>query len=296
MSNQRYQLEIMASPSDLQYFLETATLLNFSRAAERLSIAQPSLSQAMHRLETAIGASLFSRHKRGVTLTPAGQQLLIHTRSLLQSWDEVKQNAQSSMSEIRGRFTIGCHPSVAIMLLNSFLPSLLKSPDIEIHLVHDMSAKITDQVISSAVDIGLVVNPIRHPDLIITKLYDDEVLFWMAEAMAKRKASILKGATVIYDPSRLTQMLFQKKAKDANINVVRTIESRNLEVIAHLTSGGCGIGVLPTRVAQSAPTPLVKLASSPIFRDDICLIMRVEGKKVAALQYISNLIKESANA
>lgn len=293
MSLQRVQIDFMASPSDLQYFFETASVLNFSRAAERLSIAQPSLSLAMQRLEGSIGAPLFTRHKRGVTLTPAGKRLLAHTRSLLEHWEDVKGKTISSVREIQGRFTLGCHPSVALMLLHHFLPELLKNPDLEIHLVHDMSKQITEQVIDSIIDIGLVVNPVKHPDLIITKFYDDEVAFWQSEGLAKNKTYAGKHATIIYDSSRLPPQLLHKKAKAAGINVVRTIESKNLEVVASLVAGGCGIGILPTRVAQLAPKKLVRWGTTPIFRDEICLIIRVESKKVASIQHICQLIRDN---
>ncbi len=136
---------MIPSPSDLSYFLAVADLLNLSRAAERLGISQPSLTLAMRRIEETVGTPILIRHKRGVSLTKAGKQLLTHTRHIMQHWDCVKSATLASVNEIQGTFTLGCHPSVAICMAPLFLPDLLeKNPKLEINLKHDMSRKITE--------------------------------------------------------------------------------------------------------------------------------------------------------
>ena len=77
----------MLSQAELKYFLEVANTKNLSRASERLGISQPTLSVAIKRLENSIGTELLIRQKRGVALTQAGKQLLIHAKQLLQYWE-----------------------------------------------------------------------------------------------------------------------------------------------------------------------------------------------------------------
>src|SRR3990167_1169865 len=102
------------SPSDLSYFIEVANMSNLSRASEALGISQPSLTLAMQRLEQTVGAPLLVRHKRGVTLTKAGEQLLAHARDLMQRWENIKSEALASMHEVQGAISLGCHPTVAL--------------------------------------------------------------------------------------------------------------------------------------------------------------------------------------
>src|SRR5258708_35480329 len=77
----------------LRYFVTVADELNFGRAAERLHIAGPSLSQQIKALERDLKVRLFDRDRRSVTLTPGGPALLPHARALVDQADEVRRRA-----------------------------------------------------------------------------------------------------------------------------------------------------------------------------------------------------------
>lgn len=283
----------LASPSDIIYFFETCQTLNFSRASERLGISQPTLSQAIQRVEHGVGEELFVRHKRGVTLTPAGKQLMQHARVLLQAWEQLRLNAGSAMNEVKGEYSIGCHVSVAMYSLKTFLPELLSTTDLEIKLVHDLSRRITERVISSEIDIGIVVNPVRHRDLVLQKLCQDEVCFWEpTKKVLKQSSDSLEVSTIIYDPNIMQSQNLLNKAQKQGIVFTKKIETASLEVVAELTSSGCGVGILPTRVAELCHPKITKFAGSPTYQDDIYVIFRAENRKVASIQKIVKDIKK----
>jgi DNA-binding transcriptional LysR family regulator len=285
---------MLPSAAELVYFLEVSNTLNLSRAAERLGISQPSLSLAIKRLEESIGLPLFARHKHGVTLTQAGKQLVVHARQLLQYWEKTKSVALASQNEVQGHFTLGCHSAIAIYLVSRFLPDLLEShPKLEIHLKHDISRRITEQVINLSIDIGIVVNPIKHPDLIIRKLYDDEVTFWVGEGRRNIQNIHSQQATILCDPDLTQTQSLLKKSKNMGFTSNRIITMGSLEVVAHLTAKGCGIGILPTCVANAlVPNKLNRITRAPVYSDEICLIYRNENRDVQAIRVIANAIKE----
>jgi len=282
---------MIPSSSDLSYFLEVANLLNLSRAAETLGISQPSLTLAMQRLENAVGTAILIRHKNGVTLTKAGKQLLLHARSLLQKWDSIKSETLASVHETQGSFTLGSHPSVALYSLPRFLPELLeKYPKLEIKLKHDSSRKVTEQVINLSIDIGIVVNPVKHPDLVIKKIDDDKITLWRSAGKRDIQDIHSGRALFICDPDLMQTQTILRKLKKLGVNHTRLLTTNNLEVIAELTANGCGIGILPSHIAHSKN--LVKIPKAPFYDDEVCLLYHGSNRDIKAIQVIVNAIKE----
>src|SRR3990167_7410261 len=220
------------SPTDLTYFVEVARVLILSRAAETLGISQPSLTLAMQRLEKCVGTTILLRHKRGVSLTKAGKQLLAHTRQLLQQWDTIKSQTLASVNEVQGSLIIGCHTSVAQLTLPRFLTKLMeKYPKLDIKLHHDSSRKITEQVINLNVDIGIVVNPVKHLDLIIKHLYNDKVTLWRNHTINKIQHFQSGEAILLCDPNLIQAQSILKKLRKIGLIYQRMISTNNLEVI-----------------------------------------------------------------
>lgn len=284
---------MMASPSDLIYFIEVSNTLNFSRTATRIGITQPSLSQAIKRLEQAIGTELFIRGKSGVVLTKAGKRLLSHSKQLLQLWDSVKSESLASHYEIQGNFILGLHPSVALNTLSRFLPKLLiDNPKLEIQLKHDISRKVSEGIINLSIDIGIVVNPIKHADLIIHKLYEDKVTLWQTAEQNINQQIDSGEAVLIYDPDLLQAQWLLKRIHQQGIKYNRVITSNNLDVITNLTANGGGVGIIPTSVALAAyPDKLTPVPNMPYYHDEICLVYRYENRNIKAIQAIINAIK-----
>lgn len=285
---------MLPNPAEIQYFLEVASTQNISRAAERLGITQPTLSLAIQRLENALGTPLLLRGKTGVKLTKAGSRFAAQAKVLLDQWERLRSDAISEETEVRGRVSVGCHPSVALYTLGVFVPKLLAQyPDLELAFHHDLSRRITERVISFEIDIGVVVNPVAHPDLRIVQLAKDEVTFW-------RGPGAFPKDVLISDPDLIqTQSLLAKAKKGVGVGDLhfkRLIPSSSLEVIAKLTASGAGVGILPTRVAKSEPSyklkPLFEKGDkAPIFEDKICLIYRPDSQKGQAARAVMKAIE-----
>lgn len=279
----------MGNPNDILYFLELAQTLNFSRAAERIGISQPSLTTAIKRLEHTLKVELFNRNKHKVILTRAGKQLLENARQLLQLWEVTKNNCYQSETMVQGSIVLGCHPSIALYFLPTMLPNLLATyPKLEIRLRHDLSRKITEEVIDFRIDIGIVVNPIKHPNLVIKKLQTDKVTYW--ESTNKTLAA-QNATTIICDPDLLQTQWLLKAIK---ADTFRIITSPSLEVIASLTEAGCGIGILPTSVVKNKK--IQPKTNMPVFNDEICLIYRHENRHIKTMQTMVKAIKDAIEA
>ena len=287
----------MVSYNELLYFIELAQTLNFTRASERIGITQPSLSTAIKRLERFLNTALFIRNKHQVILTPAGKNLLNHSKQLIQLWDHTKASCLLSQNEIQGNITLGCHFSIALYFLPQFFPQLLKKySKLEIKLRHDLSRKITEEIINFTIDIGIIVNPIKHPDLIIKKIFDDQMTCWRASSIMSQKMVQANNNVIICDPDLAQTQWILKNIDNSVIKFNRFITSNNLEVIASLTAAGSGIGILPARVAKSLySSRLRNITHSPIYNDEICLVYRHENRNIKAIQVVIDEIKLLSN-
>lgn len=285
---------MLPSSSELHYFLEIANTQNISRAAERLGISQPTLSLSVRRLEDSIGVPLLIRTKSGVKLTKAGDKLVVRARSLVQQWHKLKEETKKDQDEVSGTYSVGCHPSVGLYSLG-FLSSLLhENPDLEIKLVHDLSRRITEDVISFKVDFGLVVNPTRHPDLVIRPLLRDEVTFWTAAKPSPQQNPHSGEGILICDTNLLQTQSLLKQMRQKKLEFRRTITSSNLEVIAALVADGAGIGILPGKVAaRFEGLGIKKLPNAPKFLDRICLVYRADAQNSGTGRYVAKSIEKS---
>ena len=210
------------SSNDISYFIEVANTLNLSRAAERLGISQPALSLAINRLEYALGTQVLIRGKTGVSLTVGGKKFLIHAKGLLQEWESIKYKTRDAEQQVQGCFNLGMHSSVALYTAGSFIPQLLQTyPNLNLELIHDLSRKICEKIICGKIDLGIVVNPIKHPDLIINKLCIDVVTIWSSININDSTQNINNGnAVFICDPELIQAQFILQKIKKSGIKII----------------------------------------------------------------------------
>ncbi len=281
----------MISATDIKYFVEIADTGNISRAAERLGVSQPSLSLAMQRMEEKVGTQLIQRSRKGVRLTQAGLKLRSHSHKMIELWDDIKSEALASVNEARGVFTLGAHPSVAQNILPTILPDLMeKHSDLTFSLDHAPSRLITEKVISFKNDIGFVVKPVPHPDLIIHDLYQGEITLWRSKQKTSANTPEDGTAVLIADPDLIRTQMILKQTEEQGIKFNRIIRTSNIDVIATLTAKGGGIGILPTKDADRYVRNLVRIENAPVYRDTHSMIYRAENKNVQAIK----VIKEKA--
>lgn len=286
---------MIPSPAEITYFHEVALIGNVSQAALKLKISQPSLSLAMQRLEKNVGATLFVRHKQGVTLTPAGKKLLQQVKPLLLHWENTKNDSLAAHHDIQGEITLGCHTTVALFI-HQFLPQLLKNhPKLSFHFKHDISQNTTMNVINSVIDIGVVINPIKHPDLIIRKINPAETTFWTSTKPSIMQDIHSDQLVIICDTNIPQTHHLLRKWKTANLNTARIITSNSLEVVANLTVHGCGIGIMSSCFLETLyPKQLNRVAGAPAIFDEVYLIYRKENKDVKAVTTVIDAIKKFA--
>ena len=163
----------------LRYFQAVAECGHMTRAAARLGIQQPPLSQQIKALEQSLGITLFRRHPKGVSLTDAGQILLAETRRLLQDVAAMEARMKRVAEGRQGTLCVAFTSSAAA---HAFTPHVLRAcreryPEIELVLSENNAAGVTDALASSRLHCGLLRVPVaRPPGLVFESLLHEPVV------------------------------------------------------------------------------------------------------------------------
>src|SRR5260370_40265440 len=148
----------------LAYFESVSRHLHFTRAAEELHVAQPSVSQQIRKLETELGAPLFHRMKRRVALTEAGKTFLPHARAVLQRLEEARLEVQELSGMRKGTLGVGAPPSVGTHLLPRAMAAFSRlHPGIALTFREAGSGTLLKLLEEGGLGFAVGIPAIRHP-------------------------------------------------------------------------------------------------------------------------------------
>jgi DNA-binding transcriptional LysR family regulator len=167
----------------LRYFVVVAEESSFSRAAERLHIAQPPLSYQIKQLEGELGVRLFERSNRGVWLTEAGELLLEEARRIFVQLDQTVRAVQRVGHGQVGRLTLGFVPSSS----NEALPPILRAfrervPGVELFLREMRPDRVVQRLHERQIDVGFLYLPLEDPSLEVECITREPLVVALPEA------------------------------------------------------------------------------------------------------------------
>ena len=162
----------------LRYFRAVAEELHFGRAAERLRIAQPPLSQQIRQLERELGVELFTRSTRKVELTEAGTAYATRVDAILAAVDDAGRQAQRIAAGQEGRLTIGCVGSATYSVLPQLVRALRDElPHVDVSVRGEMLAPAQIAALDAgAIDLALLRPPVEHPGVRTSTVRRDRLI------------------------------------------------------------------------------------------------------------------------
>jgi DNA-binding transcriptional LysR family regulator len=162
----------------LRLFIAVAEELHFGRAADRLHMAQPPLSQQIRILEKELGVELFKRTTRSVEITSAGEALLVHARSVIEAVREAEYAAKASGAGMYGRVRIGFAGAATRHLLPQLAREVKsRHPNIELELKGNLYANAAQEALARGeIDLGFVRLPYSLPGLSYRAIEDENLV------------------------------------------------------------------------------------------------------------------------
>ncbi|MBO7748310.1 LysR family transcriptional regulator [Paenibacillus sp. MWE-103] len=244
----------------LQYVIQIAKEKNFSRAAEKLHIAQPSLSQQLSKLEKEIGVLLFRRTTNSVELTHAGSVFVEKAEGILDNVEQLKQELDDLAHMRKGKLVVGCLSITGSHVLPIVLPIFNRRfPEIEVVLVEDTPSKLEQLTASGQTDLSLLALPLHEPSLEWVPIIEEEIIL----AVPPGHALANRTTPVRVEELRAEPFIVLKKGQGFRQIVLETceragfeprvvFESTNIETVQSLVAAGMGITFVPKMLMRAA--------------------------------------------
>lgn len=251
----------------LRHFVALAETLNYRRAAERLHIAQPPLSQSIRRLEQRLGVALFERDRRGTALTAAGAAALEDARRALFHAEQFGRVAQATASGEAGRLRVGFVGSATYALMPRLLPAFAQRyPGVELELAESTTRRILQQVERGELDIGLVRYPVAQaggvaleplqPDRFVAALRADSA--W-ARKRRLGLAELADEPFVLFSPGEVPGLHAVALLACQRAGFLPRVHQQAVQVqtVVSLVESGLGVALVPSVAARHASAGVV---------------------------------------
>jgi DNA-binding transcriptional LysR family regulator len=244
----------------LEYFLAALEEGSFTAAAERLHLAQPSLSEQVRRLEAELGVALFARVGRGITPTAAGLALRPHAEAALAAVDDAREAVVQQRELQGGIATFGTFGTARWYPGTQIVTAFRKRhPKVRVRLVGQNSSEVAEAVRDGDLEAGLIALPIDDRGLEVRPIMQDEILYVSADP-ARVRAPVtvtqLAAAPLIMtdtsygleDPTR--RQLFEL-AQRAGVTLEPEIDVEDVETAIELATRGMGDTLLARGIILS---------------------------------------------
>jgi LysR family hydrogen peroxide-inducible transcriptional activator len=167
---------------------------SFTKAAEDLGIAQPSLSEQIARLEHSLGAPLFERLHRRIELTALGEAILGKAKALVEDAAALPDLFDQARAGVRGPLRVGAIPTILPYYLAPKLRGFLdRYPDVDLHVREGRTAELVEQVLEGVIDVAVLSLPVGTAGLVMKELFRDP-LYCACKGEDGTSAPVHRGA------------------------------------------------------------------------------------------------------
>ncbi|HEX6352391.1 LysR family transcriptional regulator [Actinophytocola sp.] len=284
----------------LRYLVTIVETGGFTRAAERVHVAQPGVSSQIRLLERELGQELLDRSGRAVRLTDAGAAVLPHARAALRAIDDLRDVADEMAGLVRGRVRLGMVTSCGVPDMPALLERFRRDyPGIDITLVEHNSHALVDQLRDGTLDVALIALTRNDPEgLELAVIADEPIVAVVAygEPLSDQKRvtlGALEEHTLISMPvgSGMRSVL-DEACTAAGVRPRIGLEATNPAMLAQLAARGLGVAIVPESTAREHDDVLhmVKIVQ-PALRGRLALAWRAEGQRSTAARALIDMAR-----
>ena len=242
--------------SILRKFVAIARFGSFTRAAQELHIAQPSLSKQIQRLEDELETSLFDRTGRTIVLTKTGRTLLQHSQQILEEWGQAQKSIQEMTQLDRGLCRVAVFPTFIMFMAPNFLVDFTRAyPLIDLEIEQSINEfpneTLIQWVLGHHFDGGIVVLPVGHPRLVELPLYIEESVLIVGRDHPLYGREVIRTSELGDHPLIVTSLnvTYRKFLSSAFENVDVQLQIKHVvhhyPIVFQMARAGIGAGIAP---------------------------------------------------
>ncbi len=266
----------------LRYVCAIADTGNFSRAAERCQITQPSLSQQVLKLEEELGTKLFDRLGRSIRLTEAGRAFIPRARAILEQSEAARTSAADQNSDLHGSVAVGVIPTVAPYLIPKYAARFAKKyPDAKLRIVEDTTSVLVEGLRDLSIDVAILALPLRHKDLELFPVRTEPLFAALRKnhPRAKAKSLALKDlrgeSFVMLRDGHCFRDLSIDTCTRARISPNIAFESGQFSSLLGMVAAGVGVSLVPEMaIDRNAGCRYVRLNDPQATRTIVTAVVR----------------------
>lgn len=238
----------------LRYFLAVAEELNFTRAAERMGIAQPPLSQQILSLEHQLRAKLFIRSRRQVKLTPEGEALQIYARRIINATMLAAESVHAITNGLTGQLAIGAVCSAIHSLIPHLLPTFIsKHPGVKLHLQEMTVLEQQRALREERIDIAILREPMASSEFKTRKLFEEPFMVAVPKTNPLARLNSVSLDQVAREPlvqvyrstnEEYSDLMFEGLRQNGyDLNIAH--EASDMQSLLGLVGAGFGVSMVP---------------------------------------------------
>ena len=275
----------------IEYFVEVAKQLSFTKAAAVLHVSQPSISKAIQNFEAELGVPLFYRSSKQLELTDAGQAVLINSMQVLESFQNLRSELTDLMQLKKGQIRIGIPPIVGAEFFSRLI-SVYKelNPYIEILLTEVGTKRIREEIETGELDIGLVCSVTSSNENLetICFLRDPlQLIIHESHPLASKSTVTLNDlkdeAFIIYRKDFILFDRIMEECSKYGFSPTIACETTQKDLFIEMVQARLGIALLPQKIAEKIPYESIKRI--PFEQNIIHLELGISWKKNKYLPY-----------
>ncbi|MCP3102384.1 LysR substrate-binding domain-containing protein [Myxococcus sp. K15C18031901] len=284
----------------LRYFTAVADTLHFGRAARRVHVSQPTLSQQIRQLEEELGTPLFERARAGVRLTQAGELFRTYASRALEDVDAGRMAVGALRGLATGALRVGYPPSMRGVVVPALAAVLRRHPGLALSAEEAVVRRVERRLADGRLDVGLGYAPARSPDLDTEPVFDSRLALVVARGHALASAESVGARQLSNEPFALLSSGLRVRARvDAWFAAMRlrphiALESNAVGTVLAIVRAGLAVTILPEPHLSDAERVVVKRLSPAPRTELAALLWRKGAPRAPAAELFATEVRTRA--